>query len=331
MKPDSKRSPQVWDGTFKSVGVGLCVFYIGRQLAIWLTIHNVHGFFAFLDNVVAAIAAGLVVFLYERRRQREVGKLRESETRFRLVADTAPVMIWMSGTDKLCTYFNKPWLDFTGRSMDSELGNGWAEGIHPEDLQRCLDTYSQSFDRQDEFRMEYRLRRHDGEHRWILDIGVPRYAQEGSFAGYIGSCIDVTDSKRAEEARFRHAAIVESSEDAIISKNLDSVITSWNAGAERIFGYTETEAVGQPITILVPPELWDEESQILERLRAGGRIEHYETTRVTKAGRKVDVSLTISPIKDSTGKLVGFCKLAHDITERKRAEQVLRETNRALE
>ena len=96
-------------------------------------------------------------------------------------------------------------------------------------------------------------------------------------------------------------------------------------------GYTESEAVGQPITILIPPESWDEENQILERLRAGGRIEYYETTRVTKAGKKVAVSLTISPIKDSTGRLVGFCKLAHDITERKRAEQVLHETNRALE
>jgi PAS domain S-box-containing protein len=202
MTADSK-SHHVWAGTFKSLGVGLCVFYLGRELAVWLTVHNVHGFFVFLDNFVAAIAAGLVVLLYEHRRQRELGKVRESETRFRFVADTAPVMIWMSGTDKLCTYFNKPWLDFTGRSMDSELGNGWAEGIHPEDLQRCLEIYLQSFDRQDEFRMEYRLRRHDGEHRWIFDIGVPRYTQESSFAGYIGSCIDVTDRKRAEEARFQ--------------------------------------------------------------------------------------------------------------------------------
>jgi PAS domain S-box-containing protein len=106
---------------------------------------------------------------------------------------------------------------------------------------------------------------------------------------------------------------------------------SWNAGAQRIFGYTESEAVGQPITILVPPELWDEENQILENLRAGGSIEHYETTRITKAGKKVAVSLTISPIKDLSGRLLGFCNLAHDITERRRAEKVLHETNRALE
>jgi PAS domain S-box-containing protein len=132
-------------------------------------------------------------------RKRAEAELRESEARFRLVADSAPVMIWMSGTDKLCTYFNKRWLDFTGRSIDRELGNGWAEGVDPEDLQKCLETYIQSFDRREAFKMEYRLRRHDGEFRWLSDIGVPRFNPDKSFAGYIGSCIDVTDQRRGEE------------------------------------------------------------------------------------------------------------------------------------
>src|SRR5262249_55605142 len=124
--------------------------------------------------------------------------LRESEQRFRLVANTAPVMIWMAGVDKLCTYFNRPWLEFSGRSLEEELGNGWTEGVHPEDLHQCLDTYTHAFDQRESFQIQYRLRRSDGEYRRILDSGVPRFDAEGSFAGYIGSAIDITESKLAE-------------------------------------------------------------------------------------------------------------------------------------
>jgi PAS domain S-box-containing protein len=124
----------------------------------------------------------------------------ESEERFSLLADAAPALIWMTGADKLCTYVNKSWLDLTGRSMDSELGNGWTDAVHPEDLRRREETYEKAFDRRDEFRQEYRLRRHDGEYRWILDIGVPRFDEDHSFAGYVGIGIDVSDRKRAEAA-----------------------------------------------------------------------------------------------------------------------------------
>ena len=124
---------------------------------------------------------------------------RESEERFRLIADSAPALMWMSGTDRLCTYVNKSWLDFTGRSMDSELGNGWAEGIHLEDLRSREDNFAQAFDHREEFRSEYRLQRHDGEYRWVLDIGVPRFDQDRSFVGYIGMVVDVTERKLAEK------------------------------------------------------------------------------------------------------------------------------------
>jgi len=126
--------------------------------------------------------------------------VRESEERFRLVANTAPVMIWTAGTDRLCSYVNQPWLDFTGRPLEAELGNGWAEGVHNEDLKHCLETYSLAFDQRQSFAMEYRLRRNDGEYRWILDTGVPRFNSNGSFAGYIGSCLDFTERKLAEDA-----------------------------------------------------------------------------------------------------------------------------------
>jgi PAS domain S-box-containing protein len=126
--------------------------------------------------------------------------IRESEERFRLISNSAPVMIWLAGTDRLCTYVNQAWLQFTGRPPEAELGNGWIEGVHNEDLKRCLETYSQAFDKRQSFEMEYRLRRRDGAYRWILDSGVPRFSPDGSFVGYIGSCLDITDRKLAEEA-----------------------------------------------------------------------------------------------------------------------------------
>ncbi|MBR8834143.1 MAG: PAS domain S-box protein [Stigonema ocellatum SAG 48.90 = DSM 106950] len=124
--------------------------------------------------------------------------LTESEKRFRYVTDKAPMMVWMSGQDKLWTYINQPWLDFTGRSIEQELGNGWMEGVHPDDLQHSLETYIKAFDSRQDFQMEYRLRRFDGEYRWILDMGVPRLTTAGEFLGYIGSCIDIDDRKVAE-------------------------------------------------------------------------------------------------------------------------------------
>jgi PAS domain S-box-containing protein len=132
---------------------------------------------------------------------------------------------------------------------------------------------------------------------------------------------DITKSTEAEQAQARLAAIVESSDDAIISKDLNSIISSWNAAAERIFGYSAQEAIGQPITLIIPSELRDEETHIIRRLRAGERIEHYETVRVTKTGERVDLSLTISPIKDSRGNIIGASKIARDISERRLAEQ----------
>jgi PAS domain S-box-containing protein len=133
-------------------------------------------------------------------RKRAEQTLRESEERFRLVANKAPVLIWMSGTDKLCTFFNQCWLDFTGRSMDQELKDGWAAGTHPEDLARCLGIYSSAFDARVDFEMEFRLRRFDGKYRWIVDYGVPRFESDGAFCGYIGSCVDITDRKLAAES-----------------------------------------------------------------------------------------------------------------------------------
>jgi PAS domain S-box-containing protein len=150
-------------------------------------------------------SAGVVVGASKIARDITEGKraervLRESEERFRLVANSAPVLIWMSGTDKLCTFFNQGWLSFTGRSMEEELGEGWVIGVHPEDVQRCLRTYFASFDARAPFEMEYRLRRFDGEFRWVVDYGTPRFEMDGTFCGYIGSAVDITERKTSEES-----------------------------------------------------------------------------------------------------------------------------------
>jgi PAS domain S-box-containing protein len=137
----------------------------------------------------------------ERKRTEE--RLRESEARFQAMADTAPVLIWMTGTDPVCNYFNKPWLEFTGRTMEQEVGTGWIEGVLPDDVQGCFDCFLPAFHARKPFRMEYRLRRADGEYRWVMESGIPRYTGGGEFAGYIGSNIDITELKRAEAERER--------------------------------------------------------------------------------------------------------------------------------
>ena len=139
----------------------------------------------------------LVAVLIEQKQGVEVS-LRESEERFRSMANTAPALMWISGTDKRCEFVNRGWLDFTGRTLEQELGKGWTESVHGEDVQRCLETYHSSFDARQRFEMEYRARRYDGDYRWLLDRGVPRYAPDGKFVGYIGSAIDITERKCAE-------------------------------------------------------------------------------------------------------------------------------------
>jgi PAS domain S-box-containing protein len=257
-------------------------------------------------------------------------RVRESEERFRNMADTAPVMIWCSGTDKLCTFFNKVWLDFTGRTLEQELGNGWAGGVHRDDFDRCLAIYSSSFDKREEFRMEYRLRRADGVYRWILDSGVPRFTPGGVFEGYIGSCIDVTDFKQAQE-RFR--LVVEASPAAMVMVDGTGTIVLVNSRTETVFGYTRQELVGQSVEILVPEASCASHETLRNRF-SSQRAARLMGAMLDLQGRRKDgalfpVEIGLDPIETEEGS----CVLASivDISERKQAENAMREALQQLQ
>ncbi|MGZ4953690.1 MAG: CHASE domain-containing sensor histidine kinase [Methylobacter sp.] len=191
----------VWTLQFEQI-VGTQGFYDYSKLWIMLGAGILSSFLLFLlSRFYLNMSSNAAKIAHKLTTQ-----LRESERRFRLLADSAPVLIWQAGTDKLCYYFNKVWLEFTGRTL--EQGNGWADCIHPDDYQRCLDLYITAFDRRASFSMEYRLRRHDGEYRWLIDTGVPRYTEDNVFLGYIGSCVDITERKQMEDKLARaHAEL----------------------------------------------------------------------------------------------------------------------------
>ena len=151
------------------------------------------------DEVIRQIRVMAEVFANTLARKRIEDGLQESQQRFQTMADTAPVMIWMSGTDKLRTFFNRQWLEFTGRSLDQELGNGWSKSVHLDDVEQCLRTYVSSFDARRSFTTEFRLRRANGEYGWVFDTGVPRFTPAGEFSGFIGSCMDITDRRSAQQ------------------------------------------------------------------------------------------------------------------------------------
>ena len=164
----------------------------GSLLDVSLTISPVR------DSSGRVIGASKVARDITAQKQAERA-LRESEQRFRVITDASPIMVWMAGTDKLCYYFNKGWLDFVGRTLEQESGNGWTENVHPEDFDYCLQIYVDNFEARRPFEMEYRMRHHTGQYRWILDRGVPRYAPDGTFEGYVGGCLDIHEQKEAAE------------------------------------------------------------------------------------------------------------------------------------
>jgi PAS domain S-box-containing protein len=252
-------------------------------------------------------------------------QLRESEERFRSLADTAPVMIWLSGLDKLCTFFNKPWLDFTGRTLEQELGNGWTSGVHPDDLDSCLATYSSAFDARRSFQMEYRIRRNDEEYRWVLDNGTPLY-RGGEFVGYIGSCIDISEQKliegrlRASEARLmyaHHLAKVGSWE-----REIDSGRSHWSDEIYRIFGVPNDALAGLSTFVnCVHPEDQEKILEIERYVRSTFAPVETEYRIIRPDGEVRWVRSIVEAIRNDQGHPTRIVGATQDITDVRHAQE----------
>jgi PAS domain S-box-containing protein len=267
-------------------------------------------------------ADGLLIFSQDitRRKQAEEA-LQRSEELLHTLADTAPSIIWIAEPDGTITFHNKQWIEYTGISPQ-ENATSWPELVlHPDDIDRCMKAWQYALQHGTNYEIEVRNRRHDGVYRWFITRAVPVRDASGHITAWFGSTTDIHERKLMEEELGKYAALISSSDDAIVTKTLDGTITSWNNAAERMFGYTAEEAIGQPITLIIPPELYQEEEDIIRKLRQGIRIQHYETVRMRKDGTKVDVSLSISPVKDSAGNILGAAKIARDITERLELER----------
>jgi two-component system CheB/CheR fusion protein len=237
-----------------------------------------------------------------------------------------PAAIYMTDTDGRITYFNEAAATMWGRrpKLNTDLWCGswrlyWPDGT-PMPHDACPMAIALK-ERRAVRGGQAIAERPDGSRVPFMAFPTPLRDASGAFVGAVNMLIDMSEHQRAAQVSHRLAAIVESSEDAIVSKDLNGVIATWNKGAERLFGYLEQEVIGKPITILIPEQHRDEEARILQRIRRGERIDHFETMRRRKDGSLVSISLTVSPITDDAGRIVGASKIARDITEQKRREE----------
>jgi PAS domain S-box-containing protein len=247
-------------------------------------------------------------------------ELAENKRLMQMVLDSANVATWMWNfdTNEVLDLGNTAKLFGVEKLKTVEDVNSL---LYPDDRAINSDAVLQARETGN-YLCEFRIFK-DGAIRWLRGTGTVFRNDQGYPSYLAGVTVDITERNRSEEERFRLAAIVDSSDDAIISKDLNGFVTSWNAAAERMFGYTPKEMIGRSILAIIPPELQDEEPQILASLRAGRKIDHYETSRVRKDGTRVDVSLTISPVKNHSGAIIGGSKIVRDISERKRVQEAL--------
>lgn len=267
--------------------------------------------------------------LYQRQ-QAQVA-LEESEARFCLMVNSFPMLVWVSGSDGHSTFFNQAWLQFTGRTMAEELAHGWSKGVHPDDRQQYFNTYQTAFNDRQPFQLEYRLKRADGEYRWMLDYGAPRFRPDGSFAGFIGSCIDISDRKQIEatlrESEKRWRTLLENVRLLVIGIDLQGRIDYANPFFLEITGYTPNEAIGKHFLSLVHAQNRQEAQQIFQTVTQPHLPDSYHhpniiLTILTKSGEEKRVSWNSTQMCDLQGKPIGMMCIAEDITTRHAMERM---------
>lgn len=251
--------------------------------------------------------------------------LEAREKHFRALTENAPDGITVVDKKGMVIYVSPSVERILGYSQADALGQPAIKFVHPEDSSQLLQQLAQLTNESNQTLVQYRFRHKDGSWRW-LESAVSNLIGEPGVDAIIFNYRDITERKQAEETILQLAAIVESSDDAIIGQSLDGMIVNWNSAAERLYGYSSDEVFGKPVSIIFPPEQFDEAIRILERLKAGERIEHFETTRVRKDGQFIHISAAVSSIKDTTGKMIGVSAIERDISERKKAEEILRQS-----
>ncbi|MBB5623526.1 PAS domain S-box-containing protein [Pedobacter cryoconitis] len=251
--------------------------------------------------------------------------LEQNETKLKIAIESTNLGTWEWDPKANILFWSEECRNVFGYPAAEQITfDEFSKMIHPEDRSNVIQSMHESIesDNGETNSLTYRIHRfNDNEMRWIKAQWRRSFKTDRYASLLIGTTLDITDVKYAEEKSAKLAAIVNSSNDAVISKTLNGIITSWNDSAERTFGYSAEEIIGQPIMKLIPPDREEEEIQILSRLSKGERVDHFETRRITKTGKMIDVSLTISPVKDPEGKIIGLSKIARDITERKQEEQ----------
>jgi PAS domain S-box-containing protein len=284
-----------------------------------------------LDELAADLGYALEVLEIRDENRSAEEALRRAEERFRIAAEASNDVIyewdlkdgleWYGDVDGLLGY---------GAGEFPRTLKGWTESVHPEDLGRVRAAIEAQLEGRAAYAVEYRMLRKDGAVRWWSARGAVARGPDGTNDRWVGTITDITDRKLAEMALSLLAATVESSEDAIIAKDLNGIVVSWNPGAERLLGYRADEMIGSSIERIVPPDRRTEESRVLDHVRRGDRVKHFDTVRMRRDGSLVDVSLAVSPVKNTDGRVVGSSKVMRDITERKRAEEALRTSQERL-